>query len=443
MGLAPGQRQVNGDTPLTRAAMPEPNSWVFALVAAIAPILSVFAALGMMPLVGGLALFLLADDMIRSRGAPRSLIATWHRSTDLRRFTLLCALLLAWMLASISWAVVPGQSLQACLQIAGLMLTAHMVLAGAMRLEQVQRARVLAALLIGLIAAFGLYAIERLADAPIGHSLHSYTYDGNESVFSPYNRGLTIALLLSLAAAAGLIRHKRPAAPRVLLAVLLIAAATVTIYFYYGSSLQIAALAALATTLLTLAVPKLGPWIIGLAVAIYIAAVPLIPQQVTAKVDLIDLSAKTGNVSISHRLAIWSFTAERIADKPWAGWGMNSARSIPGGKDTVVLSYENGAVSSVGERLPLHTHNAALQWWLELGLPGAILMAGIWLMALSRIARRGMRGTRAIGIGAGVGAFTIANLSYGAWQSWWLATLTLVAAILVLAFKDDGMPADE
>ncbi|HEU0070787.1 MAG TPA: O-antigen ligase family protein [Alphaproteobacteria bacterium] len=428
---------MSGSPSLKCAIALERNGWIFAVAAGIAPVLSVFAPLGMMPLVGALAALLLADDMIRSRGMPQDLIATWHASANLRRFTLLCALLWAWMLASVAWAVMPRQSLQACLQIAGLILTAHVMLAAALRFEQAQRERILAALLIGLVVAFGLYAVERLGDAPIGHLLHSYTYDGNESVFSPYNRGLTIALLLSFAAAACLSRRETPASARKLQALLVVGAASVAIYFYYGSSLQIALIAALAAALLTLALPKLGFWIIGIAAAIYIGVVPLIPQQVTAKVDLVELSAKTGNVSISHRLAIWSFAAERIFDKPLIGWGMNSARAIPGGKDTVVLSYENGAVSSVGEQLPLHTHNAALQWWLELGALGAILMAGMWLLCFSRMARCGTRGARAAGIGAAIGAFTVANLSYGAWQSWWLATLTLVAALLVLALRED------
>ena len=87
----------------------------------------------------------------------------------------------------------------------------------------------------------------------------------------------------------------------------------------------------------------------------------------------------------------------------------------------------------MGEKLPLHTHNAPLQWWLELGLPGAALMAGLWLFALRLIAGQSAgRAARAIAIGGFAAAFVIACLSFGAWQAWWLATLGLAAALIAL-----------
>ena len=35
--------------------------------------------------------------------------------------------------------------------------------------------------------------------------------------------------------------------------------------------------------------------------------------------------------SAGHRLLIWSFTGNRIAEHPVLGWGLDSSRAIPGG----------------------------------------------------------------------------------------------------------------
>ena len=70
--------------------------------------------------------------------------------------------------------------------------------------------------------------------------------------------------------------------------------------------------------------------------------------------------------SAGHRLLIWSFVGERIAERPLLGWGLDASRAIPGGKEEIRPGLT---------RLPLHPHNAALQVWLELGMPGALLAA--------------------------------------------------------------------
>ena len=70
-------------------------------------------------------------------------------------------------------------------------------------------------------------------------------------------------------------------------------------------------------------------------------------------------TADAVKLSAGHRLWIWSFAGDRIAERPLTGWGLDASRSIPGGKDPI----------RPGETwLPLHPHNASLQLWLELGI---------------------------------------------------------------------------
>jgi len=121
--------------------------------------------------------------------------------------------------------------------------------------------------------------------------------------------------------------------------------------------------------------------------------------------------------SAGHRLLIWRFAGERIAERPVFGWGLDASRSVPGAD----------VEARPGEKfLPLHPHDWALQAWLELGAPGALLLAlfvgWLWLRLASapwpRLYRAAAGGSLTVVSG-------IAGAGWGIWQEWWLGTLAL------------------
>jgi|GEM_PF-568371 len=147
--------------------------------------------------------------------------------------------------------------------------------------------------------------------------------------------------------------------------------------------------------------------------------------------------------SAVHRLIIWHFTAEQIEKKPLLGWGLDSARAIPGGGASPWASPAIGEdLRSVlikpndfdgVEVLPLHPHNSGLQILLELGVFGAIatvmLMAGIaWVTTAGGGRLASVR--QAYCLAAVTSWLTVASLSIGLWQSWWLATSILAFLLL-------------
>ena len=81
-------------------------------------------------------------------------------------------------------------------------------------------------------------------------------------------------------------------------------------------------------------------------------------------------------------------------------------------------------------------HNAALQWRLELGVLGALFGAAIFFIS-TEIARRYSAGRVArAGAVATIGAtFVIAMISFGAWQTWWLSAIFLIAGSTVLVCR--------
>jgi O-antigen ligase len=122
--------------------------------------------------------------------------------------------------------------------------------------------------------------------------------------------------------------------------------------------------------------------------------------------------------SWDDRLNIWTFAADHIQSHPFRGWGLDASRTF-------------------GPAIPLHTHNAQLQLWLELGGIGAAL-AGVFFCWLAygvvRLSERS-RSEAAMAAGALVAYLVIGGLSFGVWQEWWLAlgALTLIACGLARA----------
>jgi hypothetical protein len=148
-------------------------------------------------------------------------------------------------------------------------------------------------------------------------------------------------------------------------------------------------------------------------------------------------AADAVKLSAGHRLLIWSFVGDRIAEGPLAGWGFDASRAMPGGKDLI----------RPGQTwMPLHPHDAPLQLWLELGVPGAVLFALI--VALVWFALADIDWPRLFAAAAGaslMAALVVSFASYGIWEEWWLDTLWFfLFAIIVMAraARPTVMPTD-
>jgi O-antigen ligase len=130
--------------------------------------------------------------------------------------------------------------------------------------------------------------------------------------------------------------------------------------------------------------------------------------------------------SFGHRLYIWDFAGKRIAERPLLGWGLDAARAIPGGRDEIKPGRQ---------LMPLHPHDAALQVWLELGLPGAALAAALLFWLWCRLATAAWPRLYAAACGGSLtAAGAVLSAGGGVWQEWWLATLAFAAfAILAMA----------
>ena len=188
-----------------------------------------------------------------------------------------------------------------------------------------------------------------------------------------------------------------------------------------GSSLYLhavdATLAAFGLGLITFFLVRttrvLGVVVLGVATTVYWMTAPLI---ILAAVHNGWVKALHSHVqtSWSQRLDIWSFAAAKIAEKPWTGWGLDASRTF-------------------GSAISLHTHDAALQIWLELGAIGAVIAALFWIGVwgvIEKIARRD-RAVAAAASATAVAYLTIGALSFGVWQEWWLGLGAIAATACI------------
>lgn len=132
--------------------------------------------------------------------------------------------------------------------------------------------------------------------------------------------------------------------------------------------------------------------------------------------------------SLGHRYFIWNFALEKALERPIEGWGFDKSRAIPGGHETFDIGKE---------LMPLHPHNGVLQVWLELGLPGLIVLAAVvWLLFNPPRHAPGYLPVHNIVRTVTVSMlFGIVCVAFGVWQSWWVALVLLVLAVLFMFEK--------
>lgn len=202
-----------------------------------------------------------------------------------------------------------------------------------------------------------------------------------------------------------------------------VAAASLACALFWGKDAVVLAVVAGTAAAVLALLPGRWPWrLLGSGMAIMVLLWPLAvrplpgPQQIWEQ-------WQGWPQSLQHRLFIWKFTTDTIADRPFSGWGMNSAKYIPGGNQDVIVGPENR--STQWRPLPLHPHNAILQWWLELGAIGAVLAGCVAVSAIRALCRLPDRPRRLVSAAIFGQACVVSLLSFGAWQSWWLAGLIL------------------
>ncbi len=286
--------------------------FVLATVAAILPPTAVFAPLAAAPMLVGAALVML--------------VVEWRRCFtnfgEINRLAALLAALGLWATLSSLWSILPQHSLLEGIRFLALSAGGLVIFLGARTVTPSERRWIGNAVTAGIALSLLLLAIERFGNAPIVRHWKDMPFD-QYLAFQRYDRGVTV-LVLAL----------WPAffadTPRWLRGLLLVAV--------LGMALLMESAAAVLAVFLALVVfagARFAPrWIAGAMIAGILAFGVAIPVSIPSYDNILALHQNAPWIKWSgvHRLLIWRFSDDRIAEHPLLGWGMDASRAIPGGK---------------------------------------------------------------------------------------------------------------
>ncbi|MCA0423271.1 MAG: O-antigen ligase family protein [Proteobacteria bacterium] len=178
-----------------------------------------------------------------------------------------------------------------------------------------------------------------------------------------------------------------------------------------------------------LIVPRFVLSSLGLGTAGLILVAPWL-GNVAARLAPAHVIAASESAHAGDRIAIWQSFGAAVQQKPLLGSGFNASTRMA----------DLPLVADVAEPLRRmlgagHPHNAFLQVWVELGVVGAILGVVVVLVAIQTIIRLPII-VRPLAIAFAAAALSIAAVSHGAWQAWWIATVGASVAMLNLAARE-------
>lgn len=279
-------------------------------------------------------------------------------------------------------------------------------------------------LAIAMLIAAGLVALELLLNSPLrqiyGGRLGSYVH--NRPV-------VTLLLLLWPVLSWAMLRGRKK------LGLILLSALSIVIVISDSEAAKLGLLVAAGTWMLGYAFRKRISHVFIVALLGFIWIQPMFGDFISkmAPPHLIELT-KAGHSR--ERIEIWQAFGEVARRHPAIGTGFASVAFM---KDHPVMTEIDPSL-----RRPLdmgHPHNAYLQVWVELGVPGVLIMSWLVLWAMGRLSEES-GSARRMGLAALTCASAIALVSHGAWQGWWIAALALVAALFSIRQSESGTPED-
>lgn len=344
------------------------------------------------------------------------LLALWTRAQPSRAVVLIFAALWIWLAASVAWSPISPRAITTDYDSVEALTDLKLLLAlplfaalpaAAAGMSGPAARRALLWLGMALLAYSLVLVVEGGSGAGLYRSLAAAFDEPVRPQIVLSNLGRGSVLLALLALPVGMSFHGRSRA--VLLP--LIAAAVLAPALLDQFSAPAALIAGGAALFLVRRFGVGGARALGLLAVLATLSMPWLVRGLD-QAGAIDALRELAPASSAARLDYWVFAADRVAEQPLRGWGLDSSRTFVSG-------------------FALHPHNAALQIWLELGLHGAVLGALIWWWLFELIARVARTDRLAAGASAGaaIAWFTIAHLSFGIWQEWWLALGALTAAV--------------
>ncbi len=345
---------------------------------------------------------------------------------------------LAYIAASCAWSIDLSDSLQRLKRLGLLLAIAFLSVYAAQRIDPAPRRQ----MLLVVLSVFGL-AVLIAAEELFGlFSNTVWTSTSDDFKARILNRPSTYFVMLAWPAA-----YAAKKAGKHLISRMMVVSIPLLLFASTSASGALAALAGVGAFLVTSLNRKAALSLFGIVVFSSVLAMPFAIKNDAVMKAGMSVAQQAGAFSAAHRLGIWNFVASRSAEKPFFGWGVDAARTLPGAKTPLgqvesfspYLDELGSAFPTLRDSpaLPLHPHNAALHLHLELGLVGAVLFCFVIAYAVFCLARANPAAAPYT-VAWAASWFVIAFLSIGFWQTWWWA-LSAICLIQFTYFARSGI----
>jgi len=133
--------------------------------------------------------------------------------------------------------------------------------------------------------------------------------------------------------------------------------------------------------------------------------------------------------SIIHRLEVWKHSAEKTFEKPVFGHGIEALRFL---KSNEWMKHQKSDYI-------LHSHNSALQIWVEFGAVGIFFACLFMIYIFLRIEKVDSLPARRLYYTMLVMITCISFTGYGLWQSWQIGLFIFFAGLSVMVTREERL----
>lgn len=343
--------------------------------------------------------------------------APWRWARALAPEAVLVLALASWTAISLAWSPEPRP--EQALKNVGAAATGLLLVYGALRVGEDGRRLVRASVLAGMLVLIVLLGSEALFDMAFNRAMQPDAT--TDMLLRNPGRGAFLLQVFGFAALGAALALRSAPLRFGLAASLLAGMAALSTQFDMAANALMFAAGGAAFALAWIA-PRLAPIVISCGFALWALVAPWV--MLLAR-GLSEHWTPLLAPSWGMRLNIWTYAAERIAERPWLGWGLDASRTF---------KEEQALGDIIHAAIPLHPHSFSLQVWLETGLIGALLTAASLAAAGFASARlaAGDRITAAAASAAFASLGLAWNISYGAWQEWLMALPFALAAAVIM-----------
>ena len=377
--------------------------------------------IGILPLISvieskALVILLLYLFFINIKSIKINIKSIFYNKNKIILILFLIVSIIIWCFCSLLWTINFNESFSKILRLSATVFLGCGVVIGMQRINVVMSRRIINALVYGVFIAIFTVAVRCVW---ILTNVDPEIDLGGFDPLSVLNPGLTLLAIFVWPVAITLVMKRQWKSLTGLFV------SYVGVLVFAGSGAAILALVAGAITVgAAMLRLKIAAYTVAALMFVATISAPFVVPRPTANLELTEAMSPLPN-STQHRLYIWEFVAENALKRPFFGWGFHSSRSIPHGqyRPPIGTAY-----------MPLHPHNAPLQIWLELGIPGAFLFAILSaLVVMQSIGVQAVKkmGVHAATLGTIVAFAAVAYTAYGLWQSWWVAAGWMTTVILL------------